>query len=54
LKVAVMLLSSEEVAIAEVARRCGYSSAEALAHALTTEGLPPPNELRRRIVGNVG
>jgi AraC-like DNA-binding protein len=54
LKVAVMLLSSEELAIAEIARRCGYSSAEALAHALTTEGLPPPNELRRRIVGNLG
>ena len=54
LKVAVMLLSCESLAIADVASRCGYSSAEALAHAHTTEGLPPPNELRRRILGNLG
>ena len=54
LKVAVMLLSSEELPIADVARRCGYSSAEALAHALTTEGLPAPSELRRRLLANLG
>lgn len=54
LKVAVMLLSCDSLAIGDVATRCGYSSAEALAHALTTEGLPPPKELRRRILGNLG
>jgi AraC-like DNA-binding protein len=54
LKIAVMLLSNEDLPIVDIARRCGYSSAEALAHALTTEGLPPPNELRRRINANLG
>jgi AraC-like DNA-binding protein len=54
LRVAVLLLSSSDVPLREVARRAGYSSPEALSHALTTEGLPPPLELRRRILANEG
>lgn len=54
LRVAVLLLSNERVPLREVARRAGYSSPEALSHALTTEGLPPPLELRKRIAANAG
>lgn len=51
---AVLLLSSIELTPAEVASRCGYSGPEALTRALTTEGLPPPMELRRRLLANTG
>lgn len=54
LRVAVLLLSNESLPLRDVARRAGYSSPEALSHALTTEGLPPPLELRRRIAANAG
>lgn len=50
LHVAVLLLSNPELSAAAIADRCGYSSAEALAHALTAEGLPSPIELRRQIL----
>lgn len=50
LHVAALLLSNPELAIAEIAERTGYSSAEALSHALTAEGLLPPMELRRRLI----
>jgi hypothetical protein len=34
----------------ELARIAGYSSAEALTHALYAEGLPAPTELRARVL----
>lgn len=52
--VAVLLLSNPEVELIDVARRSGYSSPEALSHALTAEGLPPPLELRRRLIADAG
>ncbi len=52
LNVAVMLLSNPALSVPDIAERCGYSSPEALSHALTAEGLPPPAELRRRILAD--
>jgi AraC-like DNA-binding protein len=48
-RIAVMLLSNPELSVVEIARATGYSSAEALAHALDAEGLPSPTDLRSRI-----
>lgn len=51
LRVAILLLSNPTLAIAEVARVAGYSSAEALTHAFYSEGVPAPTELRAAILG---
>ncbi len=46
LRFAVLLLSNPHLSIATIAELSGYSSAEALSHALRAEGLPPPFEVR--------
>jgi len=48
-RVAVLLLSCPELSVSEIADAVGYSSVEALAHALDSFGLPPARELRRAI-----
>lgn len=48
LKLATLLLSAPELSVQVVARRVGYSNAEALANALAAEGLPPPSAYRQR------
>ncbi len=44
-----LLLSSPDLAIAEVARLAGYSSVKAMARAFSDAGLPPPPDVRERI-----
>jgi len=46
-RVAVLLLSAPSLSVTDVARVAGYSSVEALAHALEDFGLPSATELRR-------
>lgn len=46
-RVATLLLSAPSLSVSEVARIAGYSSVEALAHALDGFGLPSPSEVRR-------
>jgi AraC-like DNA-binding protein len=54
LKLAVLLLSSLDYSIADVARTVGYGHAEALANALAAEGLPAPRRLREILRGEAG
>lgn len=54
LRLAVLLLSNPDLSIAAIADGTGYSSAEALAHALRAEGLPSPSEVRRRSMNGPG
>jgi AraC-like DNA-binding protein len=49
LRLAILLLSNPDLSITTVAETAGYSSAEALSHALRAEGLPPPFEIRTRV-----
>jgi AraC-like DNA-binding protein len=50
LRLAVLLLSSRESTVGEVAMRVGYKSIEALARAFRDAGLPPPSEVRANVL----
>lgn len=50
LRLAVLLLSSRESTVGEVATRVGYKSIEALARAFRDAGLPPPSEVRANVL----
>ena len=52
LRLSVLLLSNPDLAVAEVARRVGYSGTEAFCHALTAEGLPSPREIRASLLAS--
>jgi transcriptional regulator GlxA family with amidase domain len=49
LKLAVLLLSAEQVSIAEVAAVTGYGSSDAMARAFRDAGLPPPNKVKSNV-----
>jgi transcriptional regulator GlxA family with amidase domain len=49
LKCALLLLSAEEVSVAEVATATGYASPEALGRAFREGGLEPPSHIRQRL-----
>ena len=49
-KLAVVLLSDGTLSIADVARAVGYQQAEAMTNAFRRDGLPPPREVRRRLL----
>lgn len=50
LRLAVLLLSSPEATLAEVAKRVGYGSADALARGFRDAGLPTPGEVRDAVL----
>ena len=58
LKMAVMLLSADDVSVAEVASAVGYRSSDAMSRAFRDAGLPPPREVqedvRRRRASSLG
>jgi AraC-like DNA-binding protein len=54
LRWAVLLLSSKDILVAEVARAAGYGSTDALDRALRDGGLPAPRELRRLLLAESG
>jgi len=50
LRLAILLLSSHDVTIGEIAKRVGYSGLDALARAFRDNGLPPPNVVREAVL----
>jgi AraC-like DNA-binding protein len=50
LRLATLLLSARHATIAEVAERAGYASIDALGRAFRDAGLPPPSDVRARVV----
>jgi AraC-like DNA-binding protein len=51
LKLAVLALSCPDATVAEVAKKVGYSSPDAMGRAFRDAGLPAPSEVRRIAVG---
>jgi AraC-like DNA-binding protein len=52
LKVAVLLLSAEGVAVADVARTVGYGSADAMTRAFRVAGLPAPSVAQQQLLAS--
>jgi AraC-like DNA-binding protein len=48
-KLAVLLLSADGVSVGDVSRAVGYGSSDAMARAFRDAGMPPPNEVQRRL-----